>query len=183
MKRSVRLLIIVAKLSILSMFGLIASFQQQVVNAQSVEKMRAIVDQNIELWNTGNLAMVDELYAPEFVRYNVAYSTEVKGIEAFKKYVASVRTTYPDFNVKVDELIIKDNRLVVRWTYTGTNTGPLTLASDELPPTGKEVEESGASVVTIVNGKIAEEWAYWNQASVLTQLGFNITPPSPTSQE
>ena len=33
-------------------------------------------------------------------------------------------TAYPDLVVKFDHLEPKDNRVVYRWTFVGTNTGP-----------------------------------------------------------
>ena len=58
-------------------------------------------------------------------------------------------------------------------TLTGTNTGP----REGQPATGKKIRLSGVTISRIVNGKIAEEWLYYNAAAFLTQLGFTITPP------
>ena len=70
-----------------------------------------------------------------------------------------------------------------RWTFTGTNTGPLILSEGEMPATGKRVELTGVSVSKISEGKYTEEWVYWDGVTFLTQLGFTIEPPSLTSQE
>jgi hypothetical protein len=61
---------------------------------------------------------------------------------------------------------------------TGSNTGPL----EELPPTGKKAHVSGVYVFHIVEGKITEEWTYFNLLSYYEQLGFTLTPPSPSNQ-
>ncbi|MCK5207633.1 MAG: ester cyclase, partial [Cyclobacteriaceae bacterium] len=91
----------------------------------------------------------------------------------YKEYVTSTRTSFPDFEATIDELIIKGNKSIGRWTVTGTNTGPY----GELPPTGKKITISGVTMGHVVDGKVSEQWMFYNQALSFTQLGFTITPP------
>ena len=137
------------------------------------KEMKALADKYLELWNEGNLSLCDEILSPEIVRHTVDIYEDIIGIEAFKEYVTSMRTTFPDFNATLDELIIKGDNIVARWTVTGTNTGPF----GDLPPTGKKVKYSGVNISHVIDGKLIEEWVYFNQAAFLTQLGFTITPP------
>ncbi|MFW9951682.1 MAG: ester cyclase [Candidatus Thorarchaeota archaeon] len=136
--------------------------------------MKVLAERSLQIWNEGNLNLVDELYASNCIRHEVDISEDLIGTEAYKEYVTFLRTAYPDFNVIADELIIKDDKMVTRWTLTGTNTGP----RGEMPPTGNKTKISGVNVNKIVEGKTVEEWVYYNNASVLTQLGFTITPPA-----
>jgi carboxymethylenebutenolidase len=41
-----------------------------------------------------------------------------------------------------------------------------------VPPTGKRVEIAGVVIVKFEDGKIAHEHIYWDQASVLVQVGL-----------
>jgi len=168
-----------------AMLGLAIVGLPQTMVAQSEKAMKALADRDLEIWNKGNLALIDELCAPEYVAHNVnqLLDVEVKGAAAMKQYVTSVRTSYPDLHVRMDELLITGDRIIRRWTATGTNTGPLPGPAGKLPPTGKHVEVSGVDVIRIVKGKYAESWSYWNGAAVLAQLGFNITPPSAATQK
>jgi predicted ester cyclase len=59
------------------------------------------------------------------------------------------------------------------WTFTGTNTGPLR----GLPPTVNKVKFSGVAIDRVVDGKIVEEWIYYNLLDLFQQLGFTITSP------
>jgi steroid delta-isomerase-like uncharacterized protein len=138
----------------------------------SEKEIKALSDQYFEIWNKGDLALVDKLCSPDFIRHEVGISPPLVGSEAFKNLVVSYRTTYPDYNVRVDEVIIKGDRIIDLWTATGTNTGP-----GQFPPTGKKIVTKGVSISRIVDGKFYEELIYYNRASVLTQLGFTITPP------
>jgi len=136
------------------------------------EEAKALIERVDEIWNEGNLALVDELYAPDFVEHFVNSSEDIVGIDAVKKWVTDARTRYPDLNVTTEEIIVKDDKIVVRWTTTGTNA-----------EYGKKVRNSGVAITHVVNGKFAEEWFYYTGAAVLRQLGFTITPPQGEGQQ
>jgi steroid delta-isomerase-like uncharacterized protein len=139
----------------------------------SEQEIKALTDQYLEIWNKGDLALVDKVYASEPLMELVdVLAPIIVYSEAFKRYVVAVRTQYPDLNVKIDEIIVKGDRLILRYTSTGTNTGP-----GRIPPTGKKIKFSAVSIIRVVNGKIAEELVYCNQAAVLRQLGYTFTPP------
>ena len=146
-----------------------ASCQQK---SDNEKELKAHADANLEVWNTGNLSLFDEILSPEIVTHN-ADVEDLIGIEAVKGWVTSTRTGFPDVNVTFDELIVKGEYFVWRWTFTGTHTGPFY----DMPPTGKKVKISGAFIVHVVDGKEIESWQYYNQLAMLTQLGYTITPP------
>jgi carboxymethylenebutenolidase len=61
----------------------------------------------------------------------------------------------------VDELVIRfTHTQVIEWMLPG------------IAPTGKKVEMAVAVIVKVEKGKIAHEHIYWDQASVLAQLGL-----------
>ena len=61
----------------------------------------------------------------------------------------------------VDEVVIRfTHTQVIYWMLPG------------IAPTGKKVEMAVAVIVKIENGKIAHEHIYWDQASVLAQIGL-----------
>ena len=160
----------------LSLITGFASCQEKI---DKEKEMKALADKYLELWNEGNLSLCDEILSPEIVRHTVDVYEDIIGIEAFKEYVIRQRTSFPDFNATIDELIIKGDNTVGRWTVTGTNTGPF----GDMPPTGKKIKYSGVNVSHVVDGKIIEEWVYFNQAALLTKLGFTITPPETKNEQ
>jgi steroid delta-isomerase-like uncharacterized protein len=147
-----------------------ASCQQKTdIEKERIDK----AEKYVKAWNTGDLSLIDEVLSPECVRHHVDMNMDFNGIEAIKQYVASIRVSFPDFNVTLDELIVAENHSIGRWTVTGTNTGPM----GDSPPTGNKVKYSGVEVSRIVDEKVVESWIYFNQAAQLTQLGYTITPP------
>lgn len=155
------------------------SCQQQVEEGITEEEAKAFIDRDLEIWNEGNLAVVDELYDPDIIYHDCGQPEDIVGLDAFKDYVTLLRVSYPDFNVTIDELIVKGDKIVSRWTVTGTNTGPLS----ELPPTDKKMRVPGVDIIRLVNGKVAEDWAFYNQLDGYLQLGFTLTPPQPPAPQ
>ncbi len=164
---------------ILLMLCLTFSCQQQVEEGFTEEEAKALVERDLEIYNEGNLSMADELIDPNYVEHDAALPEDIVGIDAFKERITNMRTNYPDLNITVEELIVKDDRIVWRWIITGTNTGPI----GDLPPTGKKVRIEGVGILRVVDGKIVERLPYWNEATMLRQLGFTITPPEGPSEQ
>jgi len=150
------------------------SCQQQVEEGITMEEANALAKKDLEIWNDGNMAIADEIIAPDYVQHSTNISEDVVGIDAFKGMVTGVRTTYPDFNLTVEELIVKDDRIVWVWIITGTNTG----TANDIPPTGKKMRCEGVGILRVVDGKIVERLIYYNEADMLTQLGYKITLPN-----
>ena len=136
------------------------------------KEMKVLAEKEINVWNGGPLSLFDEILSPEYVMHGVD-SKDIIGIDAYKENVTSTRTSFPDFNVSIDDLIITGDKVVMRWTITGTNTGPL----GDLPPTGKKFKVSGVTIGHVVDGKTREAWMFYNEVLSLSQLGFTITPP------
>ena len=65
-----------------------------------------------------------------------------------------VRTAFPDWHNRIDELIAVDDRVVARLTWTGTHRGPL----GDVGPTGAAVSYTGAAFFRLTDGVIEEAW-------------------------
>jgi predicted ester cyclase len=71
-----------------------------------------------------------------------------------------------------EEIISVGDRVVVRWTGTGTHRGEL-MGVD---PTGKPISVEAISIFRIADGKIAEEWTVWDALGLLQQVGAVPAP-------
>ena len=68
-----------------------ADLKAKIEQMKEAEKnAEAIVTRNLEIWNKGDMAVVDELYSTDFVRNDFAIPAETKGIEAFKALLLSI---------------------------------------------------------------------------------------------
>ena len=166
-----------SKLSCLNLFNLIlfsifiyTGCQQQEQRTYTDAESQAIWDNNDQLWNGGNLDLVDALYAEGCVRHNASMG-DSEGPEGVKKFVTWVYTAYPDFKVTFDERFELKDRLISHWTAVGTNDGPL---NENMPATGKNVSFTGIAMSVIENGKVTEEWVYYNQLPIYAQMGYEL---------
>lgn len=182
MKKLLLQLTMIIPLVILLCFTL--SCQQQVEEGITKEEAKAFTDAVLDIWNEGNLDLVDDFYSPDYVRHYVDIYEDIKGIDAYKQWITNTRTIFPDFNVTQEgEMIFKDDIIVSRWIAEGTNTGPLNTPFGTFPSIGKKVRFYGVFIIHVIEGKIIEEWLYFNQASLLQQLGFTFTPPQPPAPQ
>jgi carboxymethylenebutenolidase len=78
----------------------------------------------------------------------------------------------PDTEMVPIAQTIGDDRLVEELVARFTHTRVIDWLLPGIPPTGRRVEVAVIAVVQFEGGKIAQERIYWDQASVLVQLGL-----------
>ena len=133
-----------------------------------IEANKALVSQYIELWDTGNLALADEVLAPDFVDH--VHPELAPGPESVKREVAAFRAAFPDAHITVEQMIGEGDTVAFRFTFHATHRGPFA----GFPPTGKQVKITGMDFIRIADGKIAEVWSSQDTLSFLLQLGETI---------
>jgi predicted ester cyclase len=144
--------------------------QQQEQRTYTDAELQTITDNINLLWDGGNTDLVDVLYAEGCIRHNADVG-DSEGLEGVKGFVKWVYNAYPDFKVDFKEPLKLNDRIVVQWSATGTNDGPL---NENMLPTGKKVKFTGLAMSIIENGKITEEWVYYNQLVAYSQMGYEL---------
>jgi steroid delta-isomerase-like uncharacterized protein len=131
-----------------------------------------------EVWNKGNLAVLNELIANDHVNSGPGTLPGLPtGPEGAKQFVMMYRNAFPDTHFTIDEQIAEADKVVTRWTAHGTHQGELL----GIPATDKSSTVTGISVDRIVNGKIVESWGIFDQFGMMQQLGV-ISMPEPVSK-
>jgi steroid delta-isomerase-like uncharacterized protein len=139
----------------------------------STEENKAIVRRvNDEVWNQGQLDVIDELIADDFVATVVGAPEQIRGPQGFREFVVMYRTAFPDLRITVDEQVAEGETIVTRWTATGTNEGELM----GIPATGKQATTAGININRISGGKLVEGWGLFDQLGLLQQIGAVPTP-------
>ena len=123
----------------------------------SQDEANSIAEKVLKLWNEGDLSLADSLYGPGYVRHHPTPSAAAS-LDDLKDMVVSNRALFPDYRLAFDEMILKGDRMIVFATMTGTNTAPI----GEIAATGKAVRMNGVYIFRVADGKIAEEWTYFN---------------------
>jgi carboxymethylenebutenolidase len=78
----------------------------------------------------------------------------------------------PDVEMIDVSLTVDDEQLVDEGIVRFTHTEVIDWMLPGVPPTGKKVEVAVVVIVKFGDGKVAHEHIYWDQASVLVQLGL-----------
>ncbi len=132
------------------------------------EENKAIVRrQEEELFTQGNLDAADEIYAPNYVGHDPSNPEDIRGLEAAKQAAADYRKAFPDVQVTIEELIAEGDKVAARVRFRGTHQGELEV----IAPTGRQVESTGIIISRIEGGKIAEDWANFDDLGLMRQLG------------
>lgn len=129
-----------------------------------------------ELWSKGNLAVADELYSPMFVCHFVV-GPEWHGVQGIKDAVARHRRSFPDWNEEVDDIIAEGDRVVIRFTSTGTQEGEFA----GIGPTMKRVKIHEVAIFRLADGKIIEQWGMPDLHGLLEQLRESNANERPAS--
>jgi len=127
-----------------------------------------------EVWNRRNLAVIDELMAPDYVHHDVLSPNAPTGVEGYTQFVHQYLAAFPDIRMTIHDEIVAGETIVTRWTATGTHNGDL----PGLPRTGKSLSVTGITIARMKNGKFVESWNNWDALGLMQQLGA-IAPPAP----
>ncbi len=144
----------------------------------SIEDNKAALRRFIEeVWNQGQVAVVDELCAPDFILHHEPPWPDDLTAD-LKQWVTGAHNAFSDFHVTIEDMIAEGEQVVVRWTMNGTNTGdflnPLTMMP--IPPAGKHVTMMGIYIFRFAGGKFVEGWHHQDSLGMLQQLGMLPAP-------
>lgn len=132
------------------------------------EENREIVRRDVtEVWNEGNLDLVDEYVAQEFRLHDPVVPGELRGPDGYRELVTMYRTAFPDAHLTVEEMVAEGDSVTVRWTGRGTHEGELA----GIEPTNREIEIAGMTLAHVEDGTIVESWQSYDALDMFRQLG------------
>ena len=123
-----------------------------------------------EVWNKGDLSLIDELIAPNYVLHDPT-RPGLKGRAGIKESIAMFRTAFPDLHFTIEDQVAEREKIVTRYTVQGTHLGPLM----GIPATGKQGIITGIDIYRITDGQIEEAWSNWDTLGLLQRMG--VIPP------
>ncbi len=118
-----------------------------------------------EVINGGNLALIDELFAADFVDHE-EFPGLAGGREGVKQFFTMMRAAFPDLRMAIDDLIAEGDKVVARATMSGTHKGEFM----GMEPSGKQFRVSAIDVVRFADGKAIEHWGLTDAAAMMEQL-------------
>lgn len=121
---------------------------------RNVADVRAFIER---AWNQGDETAFEEFISPDFVR----------GRDRFKGMILGFRRAFPDLKLEVHDIFGADEKVVSRWTITGTHQGPFL----GIAPTGNTVRFDGIAIDLFREGIRIDGWAQFDKLGLLRQLG------------
>ena len=119
-----------------------------------------------EAFSEGNLDLIDELCTEDFVGHDPLLGDQDR--EAAKQSMAGYRAAFPDLSFSVDDCFAADDKVVTRWTATGTFENELM----GLQPTGERGQPiEGINIDRFEDGLIAESWTQWDTMQFMRDIG------------
>jgi len=137
----------------------------------SIEENKVMIRRfNDEVWNKGNLTVIDEVFAHTWISRNAPPGMPPNR-EGLKQMATAFRAAFSDLRTTVNDQIAEGDKVVWRWTFQANHTGEFM----GIPATGKQITLSGISIDRIAGGKFVERWVQADFLGMMQQLG--VVPP------
>ncbi len=142
------------------------------------EENKALIRRWVEeAVNAGNLTVADEIMAPHYAFYVASRPTPMDR-EGHKHLVATFLGAFADLRRNIEELVGEGDKVVERWTVTGTHQGEF----QGLAPTGRRISYAGITIWGIGGGRIVENRTIQDFMGLMQQLGAERLPTQTPSQ-
>ncbi len=138
----------------------------------STEENKAAIRRYIdEAWNKGNVNIIDEVMAPDYIRYMNEPGKSLNR-EGQKQRILGFRKAFPDLHLAIEDMVAEGDKVSFRMFMRGTHQGTIM----GIDPTGREITLSAIDIARFADGKIVEQWGQMDTLGLLQQLGAIPTP-------
>jgi steroid delta-isomerase-like uncharacterized protein len=124
-----------------------------------------------DAFGKGDMALIDQMAAANFVDHNPPGPGMPGGAEGIKAVVGMFRTAFPDLKLSVEDQIAEGGKVVSRITFAGTHQGEMM----GIPATGKQVKLGVVDILHFEGDKVVERWGQADMMGMMIQLG--VVPP------
>jgi steroid delta-isomerase-like uncharacterized protein len=122
-------------------------------------------------------AMLD-CWAPGGVDHIAPLNRDLRAPDDLRSFFTQTFTAMPDMQFEVLDVVAARNQAAVRWRATGTFCGG---PFEGIEATGSRVELEGIDMVTVENGRIQRNDAYYDSAQFARAVG--LLPPTDSRME
>jgi steroid delta-isomerase-like uncharacterized protein len=138
----------------------------------SKQDLERLDDQGLAAWDSHDAEAFVSMFADEFVWHDWTLPEPIRDREAAKRYFSSWGTAFPDLKTTNVTRVIGDDAVATEVEWIGTNTGPMVMGGNEIPPTNRSVTGRGSYIARFKGGKIIEFRTHPDVAGLMMQLGF-----------
>lgn len=120
-----------------------------------------------EVWNEGQLDVLDELLTPDYINHSPGIPNPKPGPADLKPIVAAMRVGMPDLHYTILDLVVAEDKVAAQVRVTGTHRGEFF----GIAPTGRAIDVRQMQIEWIRDGKICQHWRLTDDLELLRQLG------------
>jgi predicted ester cyclase len=129
--------------------------------------IEALNARDLDRWSEN----LSENYVGEYPGVPLLNKTHSTGYQ--KRFVIA----FPDTHFEVKSVLAQGEQVFIHWTVSGTQAERLaTVTGRTIPPTRRRATVSGVLLTEVRDGEIVREGWYWDQLSLLDQLGIMEHP-------
>jgi predicted ester cyclase len=142
----------------------------------SAQENKQIALSLFEALNARDLSLWSQHLAEDYIAEHPGVSVALDKTTSMG-YNQRFVTAFPDIHFEVLSVLAEGDQVLIHWSGSGTHTERLaTVTGETIPPTRRRARVSGAMLTEVREGKIVSEWSYWDQLSLLAQLGITEQP-------
>lgn len=148
-----------------------ANTASEMVRSATTTALR-VAARNLELFDTGDVAGVDEVFAPDLIDHTPVAGA-ASAIDGMRALVAAVRDGFTDTQHRIlFQQELSDGWVVIHWQMTGTHTGD----AFGFAASGNPVAINGTDIIRIVDGKITEIYHVEELLKLTQQISAGAQP-------
>ncbi len=122
----------------------------------------------VTAFNSHDLEKAISYFSEDYVGEDVGQATPHNGPDGLKRILEDYFRAFPDLSLTCEDTVVDSDRIVQIWSARGTHKGRLM----HIPPTDRQVEIRGVSVLTLRQGLIERGLYMWDVAGLLRALGL-----------
>jgi steroid delta-isomerase-like uncharacterized protein len=123
--------------------------------------------------NRKDLNALDQYVAENFIELDPAPG-QGPGREGLRQVFAGLFESFPDMHWTIEEQISDNDKVVSRFTWTATHSGPFA----GIPATGNALKVKGVVIDHFADGMMTDSRILSDELGVLHQLGIIPAPPA-----
>jgi predicted ester cyclase len=139
------------------------------MSRQDVER---IDDQGIAAWDKHDPDAFVALLADGFVWRDSTLPEPMRSADEAREYVRAWLTAFPDMHITRTNRLVDENMFAGELEFAGTNSGPMTMGGQQIPPTGRRITGHGTYFARVEGDKIVEFSTHPDVAEMMAQLGL-----------
>jgi steroid delta-isomerase-like uncharacterized protein len=144
------------------------------------EQNKQLVSRFFEALDRQDTEMMDQLVSSGNYSLHFSGMPPMDWNENKTEFLAPFTKAFPDLRRSIVDMVAEGDKVAVSLNVTGTYKGEF----KGIPATGRQVSFTAMDILTIIDGKITEEWATADMMGLMQQIGaIPIRPTSDTSTD